>query len=135
MDRLFDSTKTMAFSNVPSRDWIQDAIFKTLNANGMFSNAHDSARIEGNLAQAEDAIMLDQDGFVSETNATNIFMVRKGIVLTPHADYCLPGITHATVNLFIFHIEIIGANLQNTWIDCLILQKLWPSAMCPVVIG
>ena len=29
-------------------------------------------QIEGNLAQAEDAIMLDQDGFVSETNATNI---------------------------------------------------------------
>lgn len=29
-------------------------------------------QIEGNLAQAEDAIMLDKDGFVSETNATNI---------------------------------------------------------------
>ncbi|XP_020169095.1 branched-chain-amino-acid aminotransferase-like protein 1 isoform X1 [Aegilops tauschii subsp. strangulata] len=167
LDRLFDSTKAMAFSNVPSRDWIKDAIFKTLNANGMFNNAHirltltrgkkvtsgmspafnlygcvlivlaewkppvydnshgiklvtattrrnspnsvDSkihhnnlinnilAKIEGNLAQAEDAIMLDQDGFVSETNATNIFMVKKGIVLTPHADYCLPGITRATV--------------------------------------
>ncbi|TVU46986.1 hypothetical protein EJB05_06560 [Eragrostis curvula] len=167
LDRLFDSAKAMAFINVPSRDWIKDAIFKTLNANGMFDNAHirltltrgkkvtsgmspafnlygcnlivlaewkppvydnshgiklvtattrrnspnsvDSkihhnnlinnilAKIEGNLAQAEDAIMLDKDGFVSETNATNIFMVKKGIVLTPHADYCLPGITRATV--------------------------------------
>jgi branched-subunit amino acid aminotransferase/4-amino-4-deoxychorismate lyase len=41
--------------------------------------------------------MLDKDGFVSETNATNIFMVKKDRVLTPHADYCLPGITRATV--------------------------------------
>ena len=41
--------------------------------------------------------MLDMEGFVSETNATNIFMVKRGVLLTPHADYCLPGITRATV--------------------------------------
>ncbi|XP_033136073.1 branched-chain-amino-acid aminotransferase-like protein 2 isoform X2 [Brassica rapa] len=41
--------------------------------------------------------MLDKDGFVSETNATNLFMVKNGVVLTPHVDYCLPGITRATV--------------------------------------
>lgn len=29
-------------------------------------------QIEGNVANAGDAIMLDKDGFVSETNATNI---------------------------------------------------------------
>ncbi|OVA04429.1 Aminotransferase [Macleaya cordata] len=55
------------------------------------------AKVEGNLAKADDAIMLDKDGYVSETNATNIFLVKKGSVLTPHADYCLPGITRATV--------------------------------------
>ena len=41
--------------------------------------------------------MLDLDGFVSETNATNLFMVKKGVVLTPHADHCLPGHTRQTV--------------------------------------
>jgi len=47
---------------------------------------------------AADAIMLDLDGFVSETNATNIFMVDyQGTLLTPHADHCLPGITRDTV--------------------------------------
>ena len=30
------------------------------------------AQIEGNNANAGDAIMLDKDGYVSETNATNI---------------------------------------------------------------
>ncbi|KAJ6817048.1 branched-chain-amino-acid aminotransferase-like protein 2 isoform X1 [Iris pallida] len=167
LDRLFDSAKALAFINVPNREEIKEAIFKTLIANGMFDNAHirltltrgkkvtsgmspafnlygctlivlaewkppvydnsggitlvtattrrnspnsiDSkihhnnlinnilAKVEGNLAKADDAIMLDQDGFVSETNATNIFLVKKGHVSTPHADYCLPGITRATV--------------------------------------
>ncbi|VVB15271.1 unnamed protein product [Arabis nemorensis] len=55
------------------------------------------AKIESNNANVDDAIMLDKDGYVSETNSTNIFMVKKGRVLTPHADYCLPGITRATV--------------------------------------
>jgi branched-subunit amino acid aminotransferase/4-amino-4-deoxychorismate lyase len=42
--------------------------------------------------------MLDTEGFVSETNATNVFMVDdSGVLLTPPADTCLPGITRATV--------------------------------------
>ncbi|PPD72801.1 hypothetical protein GOBAR_DD30292 [Gossypium barbadense] len=187
LDRMFDSAKALAFINVPTRDQIKEAIFRTLNANGMFDNTHirltltrgkkvtsgmspafnqygctliadvlnvscgknavlpewkppvydnesgtelqehimsglavascgmkcwvnlDSkihhnnllnnilAKIEGNNANADDAIMLDKDGYVSETNATNIFLVKKGRVLTPHADYCLPGITRATI--------------------------------------
>ncbi|MBA0783261.1 hypothetical protein Gotri_001008, partial [Gossypium trilobum] len=170
LDRMFDSAKALAFINVPTRDQIKEAIFRTLNANGMFDNTHirltltrgkkvtsgmspafnqygctliadvlnvscgknavlpewkppvydnesgiklvtattrrnspnnlDSKihhnnllnnilakvvsnaglsfdftiklRIEGNNANADDAIMLDKDGYVSETNATNI---------------------------------------------------------------
>ncbi len=41
--------------------------------------------------------MLDLDGFVSETNSANVFMVDDGILMTPHADHCLPGITRETV--------------------------------------
>jgi len=55
------------------------------------------AKIQANYAGAADALMLDMEGFVSETNATNVFAVKRGVVLTPHADYCLPGITRATV--------------------------------------
>ncbi|CAN6452789.1 unnamed protein product [Victoria cruziana] len=167
LDRLFDSAKALAFTNIPEREQVKRAIFTTLISNGMLDNAHvrltltrgekvtsgmspafnlygctlivlpewkppvydnssgislitattrrnspnnlDSkihhnnllnnilAKIEGNNAKAADAIMLDQDGFVSETNATNIFLVKKGRVSTPHADYCLPGITRQTV--------------------------------------
>jgi protein-lysine N-methyltransferase EEF2KMT len=54
-------------------------------------------KIQANLAGCADAIMLDVEGYVSETNATNLFMVDNGVLLTPHADHCLPGITRATV--------------------------------------
>ena len=55
------------------------------------------AKIEANYAGADAGIMLDADGYVSETNDVNLFCIRKGRVYTPHADYCLPGITRATV--------------------------------------
>jgi branched-subunit amino acid aminotransferase/4-amino-4-deoxychorismate lyase len=54
-------------------------------------------KIQANLAGAADALMLDGEGFVSETNATNVFMVKGGVVYTPLPDYCLPGITRRTV--------------------------------------
>ena len=41
--------------------------------------------------------MLDLNGFVAETNATNIFMIKNGAVFTPFADSCLPGITRGLI--------------------------------------
>ena len=55
------------------------------------------AKIEANNANVDDAIMLDLYGFVSETNATNIFMTKNGSVYTPLADACLPGITRGLI--------------------------------------
>jgi branched-chain amino acid aminotransferase group I len=55
------------------------------------------ASIEANVAGVDSAVMLDLNGFVSETNDTNIFVVRSGTVCTPHADACLPGITRQMV--------------------------------------
>ncbi len=55
------------------------------------------AKIQANQAGVDDAIMLDLAGFVSETNATNLFVVRRGTLLTPHADSCLPGITRGVI--------------------------------------
>lgn len=55
------------------------------------------AKIEANYAGADDAIMLDKDGFVAETNAVNLFMIKNGVVKTPAAHACLPGITRGTV--------------------------------------
>ncbi len=65
------------------------------------------AKIEANAAGADDALLLDTRGFVAETNATHVFAVDGGKVLTPRLVACPEGITRATV------LEICRAE----WID------------------
>jgi len=55
------------------------------------------AKIEANNAGADDALMLDTRGFVAETNATHLFIVRKGEVSTSRVVACPEGITRATI--------------------------------------
>ncbi len=55
------------------------------------------AKIQANQAGADDALMLDVRGFVAETNATHVFIVERGTVLTPHLAACPEGITRAVV--------------------------------------
>lgn len=55
------------------------------------------ASIEANVANVDAAVMLDVNGFISETNDTNLFFVRNGVLLTPFADSCLPGLTRQMI--------------------------------------
>jgi branched-chain amino acid aminotransferase len=55
------------------------------------------AKIEANNAGADDALMLDTRGFVAETNATHVFIVRNGDLATSRVVACPEGITRATV--------------------------------------
>jgi len=160
--RLQESAHTLMFSDIPSTDEVQQAVFKTLEANGMTDGVHirltltrgekstsgmdprlnvhgctlivlpeykgavygsgeiklitssirrngpsylDSkihhnnllnnilAKIQANHAGADDAVMLDDRGFLAETNATNVFLIRDGVLGTPFGHACLPGIT------------------------------------------
>ena len=164
--RMQNSAKTLAFTAVPTSDEIRQALFATLEANGMTDETHirltltrgekitsgmnpklnqsgcslivlaewklpvyadsgisvitssirrntpeclDSkihhnnllnnilATIEANVAQVDSAVMLDVHGYLSETNDTNLFLVIDGMLLTPYADSCLPGITRQMI--------------------------------------
>jgi len=166
LNRLIESAKSMDFQDIPALEYIKDAVFSTLKANGMKDETHirltltrgekitsgmnpklnqfgctlivlaewkpsiysgkklklvtanirrnsplclDSkihhnnlinnilAKIEANHARVDDAIMLDLNGFVAETNATNIFMIKDGTVRTPFPKACLPGITRGLI--------------------------------------
>src|SRR5467141_3722260 len=62
------------------------------------------AKIEANSADADDALMLDPRGFLAETNATHVFIVRNsdksrasGDLATSRVVACPEGITRATV--------------------------------------
>lgn len=55
------------------------------------------ACIAAEKAGADEALMLDVNGFVNTTNACNFFIVRKGEVWTSTGDYCMNGITRQKV--------------------------------------
>ncbi len=55
------------------------------------------ACIAAEKAGADEALMLDQHGFVNTTNACNFFVVKKGAVWTSTGDYCMNGITRQKV--------------------------------------
>jgi branched-chain amino acid aminotransferase len=55
------------------------------------------AKIEANVAGADDALMLDDAGFIAETNATHVFHVADGVVRTSTTRACPEGITREAV--------------------------------------
>lgn len=55
------------------------------------------ARLQAKAAGADDAIMLDPNGFVAEAAAENIFVVKKGRICTPDVVAALEGITRNVV--------------------------------------
>ncbi len=55
------------------------------------------AKIQANAAGVDDALMLDYQGFVAETNATHVFIVHQGVVMTSRTTSCPEGITRATI--------------------------------------
>ena len=56
------------------------------------------AKLEAIKAGADDAILLDNRGFVSEASAANLFLVKNGVIITPpQTAGILPGITRGKV--------------------------------------
>ncbi len=55
------------------------------------------AKMEANTAGADDALMLDTEGMLAETNATHVFIVKDGVVRTSTTRACPEGITRAAV--------------------------------------
>lgn len=166
LNRLRDSARALAFTEIPTHEEITDAIRQTLEANRMYDGVHIRltltrgvkvtsgmdprlnrsgptlivlpefkppvydksglklattsvrrpgpdvmdpkihhnnlinsilAKIEANLAGADDAVMLDGRGFVAETNATHLFLVVGGVLRTPRGVACPEGITRSVV--------------------------------------
>ena len=56
-----------------------------------------TACIQATQAGADEALMLDPQGFVATCNSTHFFIVRRGEVWTSNGQYCLGGITRANV--------------------------------------
>ena len=46
---------------------------------------------------AEEAILMDKNGYISEGSGENLFIVKNSCLLTPTTDFCLNGITRQSV--------------------------------------
>lgn len=54
-------------------------------------------RIQAHASGAAEGLYVGRDGGLTEGTASNLFALRDGVLLTPPADVCLPGITRAEV--------------------------------------
>ncbi|HET7326879.1 MAG TPA: aminotransferase class IV [Nocardioidaceae bacterium] len=72
-----------------------DVLDPKLNAHSKLNDI--TACIQAYTAGADEALMLDPQGFVATCNSTHFFIVRKGEVWTSSGMYCLGGITRGNV--------------------------------------
>ncbi|CAN0333618.1 unnamed protein product [Ascophyllum nodosum] len=92
----YDNNKGVTLITASNRRNPSQCLDSGIHHNNMLNNI--LPKIQANTAGAEDAVMLDVDGFVSETNATNIFMSKEGKLATPcKGSSCLPGITRSII--------------------------------------
>ena len=63
---------------------------------------------------ADEALMMDVDGFISEGSGENIFIVKDGIIITPTTKHCLNGITRQSVIQIArdLNYEVVEKNIQ-----------------------
>jgi len=88
--------KGMAIVTVPTTRNLVNAINPAIKSLNYLNNV--LAKIEANIAGVEEAIMLNNEGFVAECTGDNLFIVRNQQLLTPPlAAGALYGITRRTV--------------------------------------
>jgi branched-chain amino acid aminotransferase len=81
------------------------------------------AKIEASNAEADDALMLDVRGFIAETNATHIFMVDRGTIVTSRTVACPEGITRRAVLDLCTREGILMKCAIARWSSCIALKK------------
>lgn len=65
-------------------------------ANGNYMNSM-LALQEALASGADEALLLDPEGYVAEGSGENVFIVRDGVIYTPELTSCLDGITRKTI--------------------------------------
>jgi branched-chain amino acid aminotransferase len=93
---------------------------------GMYINSS-LAKVEAVLAGYDEAVLLTTDGHVSEGTGENIFVVRKGRILTPPSSSvgALEGITSDSVHTIARDLgyEVADAHLRRT--DLYLADEVW----------
>ena len=56
--------------------------------------------------EADEAILLDKNGFISEGSGENLFLIKDSKLMTPKTDFCLNGLTRQSVIQIATNLEI-----------------------------
>ena len=56
--------------------------------------------------KADEAILLDKNGFISEGSGENLFLIKDSKLMTPKTDFCLNGLTRQSVIQIATNLEI-----------------------------
>jgi len=83
--------KTAAVRKIPSHSFDSRVKCTGSYVNGIM------AKLESNAAQCDEALLLDQQGFIAEGPGSNFFIVKNGTLLSPLPLNILDGITRRTV--------------------------------------
>lgn len=93
-DELYE--KGMSVISVSTRRNIPTACIPRVKSLNYLNNIY--AKMEANLAGMPEAIMLNNEGYVAEATGDNIFIVKKGVLITPPSSAgILEGITRNAV--------------------------------------
>jgi branched-chain amino acid aminotransferase len=85
-------TEGLRVNTVPTQRVSAAAVSPAIKSLNYLNNI--LAKIEGNLYGAQESVMLNQQGFVAECTADNIFAIKQDTILTPPvSDGALGGIT------------------------------------------
>ncbi|MCL2816778.1 MAG: branched-chain-amino-acid transaminase [Clostridiales bacterium] len=86
----------LVLATVPTRRNINEACNVQVKSLNYLNNIY--ARLEANMMGVSEAIMLNNEGYVAEATADNVFIVKNGVLITPplYAG-ALGGITRAAV--------------------------------------
>ncbi|MGO0121801.1 branched-chain-amino-acid transaminase [Desulfothermobacter acidiphilus] len=88
--------KGMRVITVPTRRNVPEALNPRIKSLNYLNNI--LAKVEANLAGVPEAIMLTQEGYVAEATGDNVFIIRRGTLLTPPLHLgVLEGITRDAV--------------------------------------
>ncbi|MGB1375458.1 MAG: aminotransferase class IV [Rhodothermales bacterium] len=88
-------TDGLTFITASIRRFPPDCLDPKIHHNNLIQSI--LAKIEANAAGADQALMLDREGFIAEAHGTHVFLVKNGCVFTSAADACPEGITRETV--------------------------------------
>ncbi len=122
---------------------IKTSSFTRYHANSLLLKAKSTGKYlstvlalqEANASNADDAIFLDQQGYVSEGTGTNIFMVRNNVLYTPETTSALEGITRDTIFKFAAEMNIPVIEKQFTRDSLYIADEVFFCGTAAQIVG